>query len=124
MGIIQESVKRLTSYGVTVDEIALGVAAGKTEEKIRNFCNITEIPEGLFHTAVNMVCGEYLNQMNLLGRLDAEAFPADAAIKSISEGDVSVSFMDNASASDKLTAFIKGLSECEGDLLAYRRLTW
>ncbi len=124
MDIMQEAARQLESYGISADGTALAFAVGRVEEKIRNFCNITEVPEGLFHTAVNMVCGEYLQQMYLLGKLDPEVFPAEAAVKSISEGDVSISFMDNASAEDKLAVFIEKLKSSESDLLAYRRLAW
>lgn len=124
MDIMQEAARQLESYGISADGTALAFAVGRVEEKIRNFCNITEVPEGLFHTAVNMVCGEYLQQMHLLRQLDPEVFPAEAAVKSISEGDVSISFMDNASAEDKLAVFIEKLKSSESDLLAYRRLAW
>lgn len=124
MDILQEAQARLESFGVAVDGPALAFAAELVKEKIRNFCNIDEVPDGLFYTAVDMVCGEYLYQMQNLGKLDAETFPVDAAIKSISEGDVSVSFMDNASASDRLTALIQTLRGTDQDLMAYRRLKW
>lgn len=124
MDILQEAQARLESFGVAVDGPALAFIVELVKEKIRNFCNIDEVPEDLFYTAVDMVCGEYLYQMQNLGKLDAEIFPVDAAIKSISEGDVSVSFMDNASASDRLTALIQTLRGTDRDLMAYRRLKW
>lgn len=122
--LLEKAGERLTSFGVEPDETALAFSVGKIEEKIRNFCSITEIPDALFYTAVDMVCGEYLNQMAALGTLDAETFPMDAAIKAIEEGDVKVTFMDNASAADKLTVFIIKLMNHEADLLRYRRLVW
>ena len=124
MDLLKDARVQLQSYDVTVDETALSFAVGLIEEKIRNFCNVAEVPEGLFHTAVNMVCGEYLHQMQNLGKLDAETFPVDAAIKSIEEGDVKISFMDNASASDRLTVFIQTLRGTNQDLMAFRRLRW
>lgn len=124
MNLIKAAQAQLQSYGVTAEEPALSFSAGLIEEKIRSFCNVTEVPEGLFHTAVNMVCGEYLYQMQNLGKLDAETFPVDAAIKSIEEGDVKISFMDNASASDRLTVFIQTLRGTNQDLMAFRRLRW
>lgn len=113
---------RLESFGANVDGTALAFAAGKVEEKIRNFCNIAEVPGELIYTAVDMVCGEYLYQMQQLGKL--ENFDVDAAVKSIDEGDVKITFMDNASASDKLVTFIGHLLDHEADLLAFRRLRW
>ncbi|MBC6681312.1 hypothetical protein [Zhenpiania hominis] len=124
MDILQEAQARLESFGVAVDGPAIAFIVELVKEKIRNFCNIDEVPEDLFYTAVDMVCGEYLYQMQNLGKLDAEIFPVDAAIKSISEGDVKVSFMDNASASDRLTTLIQTLRGTDQDLMAYRRLKW
>lgn len=122
---MQEQAKaKLESFGVTAEEPAFSFVAGLVQERIRNFCNIEEIPEGLEYTATDMVCGEYLNQMLLLGRLDAEVFPLEAVVKSLDAGDTKITFMDNASAEDKLAAFIRGLCSHESDLLAYRRLQW
>lgn len=114
--------KRLETFGVTVNETALTFAGGKVEEKIRGFCNLTEVPNGLSHAAVDLICGEYLYQMQQLGKLNE--FDVDAAVKSIDEGDVKITFMDHASAADKLMALIGHLLDHDADLLAFRRLRW
>ena len=69
MDILQEAQVRLESFGVAVDGPALAFATELVKEKIRNFCNLDEVPDGLFYTAVDMVCGEYLYQMQNLGKL-------------------------------------------------------
>lgn len=120
--LLQEAQARLESMGVTADEIALSFAASKVVEQIKNYCNVVQIPEGLHFAAIDMICGEYLQQMQRLGKL--EGFDTEAAVKSISEGDVSITFMDNVSAEDKLTAYIGSLLNHEKDLIAYRRLRW
>lgn len=122
---MQELAKiRLESFGVITEEPAFSFAAGKVEEQIKNVCNVEEVPEGLTYTAADMISGEYLNQMLLLGKLDAEVFPLEAAVKSVDVGDTKVTLVDSASEEDKLTAFIQGLRSHEEDLLAYRRLQW
>ena len=116
--------ERLRSFAVEVDEMALRFTVSRVQEHIQNFCNITEIPAELTYTAASMICGEYLNQMQKPGKLDAETFPIDAAIKAIEEGDVKITFMDSASAEDRLAAFISYLLDVNAELLAFRRLRW
>lgn len=124
MDLLEKAKTRLEGIGITADDLALSFAAGKVEEHIKNFCNVEEVPEGLEYAATDMACGEYLNQLLLLGKLDAETFPVNAAVKSIDEGDVKITFMDNTSAEDKLTAYIQYLLNHENDLITYRRLRW
>lgn len=122
---MQELAKmRLESFGVIAEEQAFSFAAGKVEEQIKNVCNVEEVPEGLTYTAADMIAGEYLNQMLLLGKLDTETFPLEAAVKSIDVGDTKTTFIEGTSEEEKLAAFIRGLRSHGEDLLAYRRLQW
>lgn len=122
MELLQRAKVMLESLGIVPNETALSFAADKVAEQIKNFCNVVEVPRNLNYAATDMVCGEYLQQMQRLGKL--EGFDVEAAVKSISEGDVSITFMDNASAETKLEAFIKTLLSQENNLLACRRLRW
>ena len=52
--------ERLQSLGYTVkdsDDIAINFAMQKVENTIKNYCNVSAIPDGLIHVAINMVVG-------------------------------------------------------------------
>lgn len=55
----------LQSLGYTYqanDEFLLNHCMLRANEEIRNACNVKEIPQGLYYTAVEIVVGEFLFQ--------------------------------------------------------------
>lgn len=122
--IIEASIESLEFFGITLSEtdaFELSFAIGKVKETILNDCNVTSIPEGLIHTAVDMVCGEFLDTRMSLGKLDE--FNLDAAIKSIKTGDVTTTYQDGGGSD--MVGFIHYLKHHKrGDLLSYRKLKW
>ena len=73
--------------GITDDnkDVILQFILDKTEEYICNYCAIDEVPQGLNNTLISMAIDTYR----------AESFgqeKQEGTIKSITEGDVSVSF--------------------------------
>lgn len=120
--------KRLASFGYEPTEEDCWVicfTTGKVENHIKNSCNITSIPEGLFHIAVHRVCGEFLFTKKQTGKLDIENLDLTGAIKQISEGDTSVTFGDGTSDEEKFNLLVNYLlSNGEGDLLCFRKLRW
>lgn len=96
---------------------------------IKNICNIKQIPEGLYHTAVMRLCGEYLYFLRVSGGLDIGELDLNgAAVKSLQVGDINVSFGagdGNVSDEQKADALIEALRHAgEGELLRYRKLLW
>lgn len=86
-------------------------------QHIMNFCNITELPEGLKEGLIETVAGRYLQikKGELLGD-DSDI------VTSIKEGDVTVQFSGESPAK-RLDAVIAHLMR-ERDLLRYRKLVW
>lgn len=64
---------------------ALEFALKDAEETVKNYCNLAELPKGLEHTVLRMAMDIYRNEQFGEGA-------APVAVKSISEGDTSVSF--------------------------------
>lgn len=122
--------KKLNGYGYEgVDVEMLTLHALSVREFILNYCNIEKMPKGLMFTYVNMICASYLELYvvkNYVNSEDNEKAIA-GAIASITEGDVSVTYKDNAS-SDKILnakALIGSLMDgYRAYLTRYRRMVW
>lgn len=107
---------------LTPDETAIQFLIAKTEEHIKNYCNISEVPEELEYSEIDMVCIEFLKEKALSGGLETSGLQIDA-ISSITEGDVSVSYASGSSIS--LPAIYASISSrFESDLLPFRRMRW
>nr|DAT40811.1 MAG TPA: head to tail adaptor [Caudoviricetes sp.] len=123
--------ERLQSLGYTVkdsDDIAINFAMQKVENTIKNDCNISAIPDGLIHVAINMVVGEFLMSKKTFAPNDLLNFNLDSAIKQIQEGDTNISFaVGEGSKTDeqRLDSFIDYLLNYGRDeFITYRRFRW
>ncbi len=121
-----EDVKaRLASFGYTVtaaDDWMLGFCIDKVQAHIKNNCNVAEVPEGLRPVAIDMACGEFLFGRKQSGQSVGIDF--EAVVKSIAEGDTTVTFDVSGSVEAKYDALIKYLLHSEVDFAAYRRIKW
>ena len=119
---------RLSSLGYTVKEAdawAIAYAVQSVQNYIKNSCNVTSVPEGLFHVLVDRSCGEFLYNQKQSGRLDIAGIDLSGAIKQISEGDTSVTFADGTSDEQKFGQLLVTLRTMgEGEFVCYRRLVW
>ena len=123
---INDITDRLVQLGYEVkegDEAALLFALGQTEERIKNICNVSEIPDGLFYKAVDMACGSFLGMLNMTGQLSGYTASDGRLIKTVTEGDTTVTYQDSTAASD-LSEFLNALSLADSELIKYRKLCW
>lgn len=123
--------ERLQSLGYTVkdsDDIAINFAMQKVENTIKNDCNVSAIPDGLIHVAINMVVGEFLMSKKTFAPDDLLNFNLDSAVKQIQEGDTNISFaVGEGSKTDeqRLDSFIDYLLNYGRDeFITYRRFRW
>ena len=125
---IEAILNRLVSFGYILkedDDWSICFAMQKVENQIKNSCNTTSIPDGLFHVAVDNVCGEFLFTKKATGKLEIDDIDFEGAVKQISEGDVTITFADGASDEDRFNQFINHLMTLEeGDLVCFRKLQW
>lgn len=115
--------RRLGELGYEVsdkDSELLLFCKNKVENHIKNYCNLPAVPDGLNEIFIDRACGEFLFSKQQSGNLNSENFD-NCNIKSISEGDVSVTFSD-----EKVTEkFIEKLLQCGGgELNCYRKIRW
>lgn len=126
----EDVVERLTTLGYNLnngDTVTLQLAVSGVEQYIKNFCNITDIPSELYTVAVDMAAGTLLRTKQSIGIDVCENLDFDSEnIKSITEGDVSITYnSDNSnSATSKYKALLDGLCNRENELLAFRKLRW
>ena len=125
---IKEYLNRLVSLGYTPTEAdlwELSFAMSDTENRIKNSCNTSSIPEGLFNVAVDMMCGKFLKIRKDSGKLQLSDLDLSGAITSITEGDVSITFDSNETDEQKLNHLISYLmTKGEGEFVCYRQLRW
>ena len=125
---INEVKERLAQLGYEKqegDEIALLFCINRVEEYIKNTCNITEIPEGLHYKAIDMVCGEFLDTKLSLGQLEGYSVADNRLIKTVSEGDTTVTYQDGATDSyGAVSSYISGLKAADAELYTYRKMRW
>jgi hypothetical protein len=121
-----EDVKlRLASFGydaTAADNWMLNFCIGKVETHIKNSCNVADVPEGLRPVAIDMACGEFLYGKKQSGQ--GVGIDFEATVKSIAEGDTTVTFDTSGGAEAKYDALISYLMHGEVDLGAYRCIKW
>ena len=119
----------LTACGVTVEQPTdplLDVLLEQVQQRILNDLHRPTLPAELEGVAVSMTVGEYLNWKRTSGGLDG--FDLDAAVKSIQEGDTSVTYAlgeGSLTPEERLSNLIDHLLHGRVDeLCRFRRLAW
>lgn len=130
MIMIDDVTTRLASFNYEVvasDAWVLSFIIDKVSKNIIQDCGVYDpvtskmiIPEGLKEIAVDRVVGEFLLSKKSTGQLTG--FDLDAAIKSISEGDISIAYA--VTPEERLNMLIGHLMHNEVDLSMYRCIRW
>ena len=127
MTMLDDVKKRLETFGYVIvdgDAWVLGFIIQKIENHIKSQTNLNEIPIPLHQNAVDMVVGEFLLSKKRVGQLTG--FDLDTAIKSIQEGDTTITFaLDSGSMTPeaRLNALVNFLMR-EGDYASFRVIKW
>ena len=117
-------IKRLASLGYVVTELdtcLLEFCTAKIENHIKNACNISSIPDGLWQVVVERICGEFL----FVKKASGMGFDFEAVVKTVSAGDTTVTFDVGQSAEAHFDNLLHTMM-CtgEGDLACYRKIKW
>lgn len=132
MAITSDRVKeRLSTLGYTAsddDDTALDFLISLTTENVLNFIYASEIPEELEYTVINYVAARFLAEKIRTADVTdgyVEGFNLDAAVGSLSEGDVSITYKDSADVKGAFLTYLDGLvAKLNKDLISFRRLRW
>lgn len=124
-----EIVNRLTQLGYTPsdsDNDQIEFELNKILSYVKNYCNITDIPEILNPRIIDRVCGDFLYYKKNSGSLDG--FNYDAVIKSIKEGDTQIQYavgQGEDTPENRFDAFVKSLERgFDKWITPHRRLRW
>ena len=93
---------------------------------VRNYCNITVIPEIVDPRIIDRVCSEFLYYKKNSGSLNG--FEYDAVIKEVKEGDTTVKYavgQGEDTPENRFDAFVKNLERgFDKWLTPHRRIRW
>lgn len=112
----EKLMERLSDMGFEVEENeedALLGALSRAEQTVMNYCNCESVPEELYFALLDMAAGEYLASQYCRGGENDN-------VKSLSEGDMSISFGEGGVESTVDELFKRGREE----MLSFRRLRW
>lgn len=107
---------KLTALGQEVDDVLLTFLINLTEQEVLDFINRTIMPDTLEPLLINIITGRYLIEMDTQGKMDFKQ-----VIKSLKEGDLSITYTDTADA--KSYIYNMGIIP-KGQLIHYRRMAW
>ena len=124
--VYEAAVLRLAMLGYTVteqDKAGLEYIIAKSENELLGSINHQELPMGLRFTLADMAAGGFLFEKKAAGVLEGFDFSAQA--KSISEGDISITFDTASSPEARFDAVLARLMHPSESVLAkYRRFAW
>lgn len=127
-----ESVKRrLEAFGYELkenDEALLSFSVEKAENTVKNVCNVSKVPEGLFNIVVDMAVGEFLLAKKTFAPADIAELDLDTAVKQIQQGDTNTVFAvgeGSQTTEQRLDTLIQHLlTDGREQFSCYRRLRW
>lgn len=119
-------VSRLMAFGydaIDTDLPLVEYAIKKITDDVRNYTNVDGTPESLDCRLIDAVCAEILGMKLALGTLPMlEGVPEK--IKSMTQGDVSVTYNASDSLETKLKACIDAMKLRPADLNKFRVMVW
>lgn len=129
MVIREQVIKRLGQLGYTATEAdndSIDFELTKILNYVKNYCNITTIPEILDPRIIDRVCSDFLYYKKNSGSL--EGFNYDSVIKSIKEGDTQIQYavgQGEDTPENRFDAFVKQLERgFDKWITPHRRLRW
>ncbi len=132
MTVFEAVVLRLAMLGYEVteeDTPAINYVTEKCRAELLADINQKAVPDGLFYTLVDMVAGSFLKSKLGAGALEIEGLDFSPAVKSVTEGDISVTVSEASEGTltpeARFIAALDGMTHpAESVLGAFRRLKW
>ena len=125
----EQVIGRLKQLGYTASESdneQIDYEMQKIINYVMNYCNITTIPEIIDPRIIDRVCSDFLFYKKNSGSLDG--FNYDAVIKSIKEGDTTITYavgQGEDTPENRFDSFVKTLERgFDKWITPHRRLRW
>lgn len=129
MVTVDQVIKRLKMLGYTYvqsDDEQIEYELNKILNYVKNYCNITVIPDILSPRIIDRVCSEFLYYKKNAGSLTG--FNYDLVIKSIKEGDTTITYavgQGEDTPENRFDAFVKNLERgFDKWITPHRKLRW
>lgn len=123
--IIEKVKAKLMCLGYTMetnDSIVLNFAYDRAIFEVKNFCNINELTEDFIFPLIELTMCYFLEQQLTSKYLTGEEL--SKTVKSISEGDISISY-DITNPEEVLKKYVsQHMSNIKASLVRFRRLKW
>ena len=106
----------------------LNYCGEKVIERIKNACNVSEVPEGLHYTAVALMAAEFLTfKIGAGSTAGLNNLNFEPVVKQLQEGDTNIVYAVDVNSSD--SAQMLGLLNLlkttgEAQFVSYRRIQW
>lgn len=120
---------RLGQLGYTITSADYDAVAFELEtilNYVKNYCNITTIPDILDNRIIDRVCSAFLFNQKNAGKL--EGFNYEVAIKQIKEGDTTIQYANGQGEDTPENRFDSLVKQLERGfdkwITPYRRLRW
>ena len=132
MDVYEAVVSRLAMLGYQVteqDKPAIDYLTSKCRVALLASIHHKDVPDGLIYTLVDMVAGSFLQDKLAAGALEIDGLDFSSSAKSITEGDVSITFSSasdgTASPEARFLATLNSMTHPPEKILgAFRRLRW
>lgn len=129
MVVMEDVIDRLKQLGYTAteeDSAQIDFELTKTINYVMNYCNITVIPDIVDPRIIDRACAYFLYNKKNSGSL--EGFNYDTVIKSIKEGDTTITYavgQGEDTPENRFDAFVKQLERgFDKWITPHRRLRW
>lgn len=123
---IIERLKQLGYVATATDNDQIDYELQLILDYVKNYCNITTIPDLLDYRIIDRVCGSFLFNKKNSGSLDG--FNYDIAVKELREGDTSVKYavgQGEDTPENRFDTVVKSLERgFDKWITPYRRLRW
>ena len=121
-----DRLKQLGYVATASDYETIDFELNKILNYVKNYCNITTIPDILNPRIIDRICGDFLYYKKNSGSL--EGFNYDAVIKEIKEGDTTVKYavgQGEDTPENRFDTFVKSLERgFDKWITPHRRLRW
>ena len=131
MEIEKAVIARLANFGYVVteqDRCGLASVIRQVEQTICNFCNLAEVPKGLFYVEVDMAAGEFLKEKKTFDPNSLSYMGLGGDVKQIQEGDTNIVFAVGSgeqTAEQRLDTLIEQMTAGNmEELKRYRKARW
>ena len=110
------------------DSFLLNFCGEKVIENIKNACNVSEVPDGLYYTAVSLMAAEFITlKIGTGSTAGFENLNFEPVLKQLQEGDTNIVYAVDVNSSD--SAQMLGLmnllkTTAEKQFVTYRRIRW